>query len=145
MQSIANMRGRCRRIVITLTSLLLLSAGSVEPAHAQHKIVEGFVSHGALQWPEYIATEFGWFKENGVELDMLVVGAGAAQQVAAGALNIGYSGFPDFIRAINQGAPVRIVINAITAPPYGVYSKTTIKKIADLKGKIGRASCRERG
>jgi len=29
-------------------------------AHAQTKIVEGFVSHGALQWPEYIASEFGW-------------------------------------------------------------------------------------
>ena len=104
-------------------------------AHAQTKIVEGFVSHGALQWPEYIASEFGWFKENGVDLDMLVVGAGAAQQVAAGALNLGYSGFPDFIRAINQGAPVKIVINAITAPPYGVYSKPAIKKIADLKGR----------
>jgi NitT/TauT family transport system substrate-binding protein len=104
-------------------------------AHAQTKIVEGFVSHGALQWPEYIASEFGWFKENGIDLEMLVVGAGAAQQVAAGALNLGYSGFPDFIRAINQGAPVKIVINAITAPPYGVYSKPAIKKIADLKGK----------
>jgi len=136
MQSIADMRGRCRRIAITLTSLLLLSAGPVELARAQHKIVEGFVSHGALQWPEYIATEFGWFKENGVELDMLVVGAGAAQQVAAGALNIAYSGFPDFIRATNAGAPVKIVINAIGAPPYGVYSKPAIKKISDLKGKV---------
>jgi len=36
--------------------------------HAQTKIVEGFVSHGALQWPEYIASEFGWFKENGIDL-----------------------------------------------------------------------------
>ena len=104
-------------------------------AQAQTKIVEGFVSHGALQWPEYIGSEFGWFKENGIDLDMLVVGAGAAQQVAAGALNLGYSGFPDFIRAINQGAPVKIVINAITAPPYGVYSKPTIKKIPDLKAR----------
>jgi NitT/TauT family transport system substrate-binding protein len=66
---------------------------------------------------------------------MLVVGAGAAQQVAAGALNLGYSGFPDFIRATNQGAPVKIVINAISAPPYAVYAKPAIKQIADLKGK----------
>ena len=68
-------------------------------------------------------------------MDMLVVGAGAAQQVAAGALNLGYSGFPDFIRATNQGAPVKIVINAISAPPYAVYAKPAIKQIADLKGK----------
>lgn len=34
------------------------------------KIVEGFVSNGALQWPEYVATEFGWFKDNGVSVEM---------------------------------------------------------------------------
>lgn len=115
--------------------LIVCAASLIGRASAETKIVEGFVSHGALQWPEYIATEFGWFKENGVDVDMVVVGAGAAQQVAAGALNLGYTGFPDFIRAIDQGAPVKIVINAITAPPYAVYSKPAIKKIADLKGK----------
>ena len=51
-------------------------------------------------------------------------------------MNIAYSGFPDFIRATNAGAPVKIVINAIGAPPYSVYSKPAIKKISDLKGKI---------
>jgi ABC-type nitrate/sulfonate/bicarbonate transport system substrate-binding protein len=122
-------------VAFAATLAAAFATGWSVTAQAQTKIVEGFVSHGALQWPEYIASEFGWFKENGVDLDMLVVGAGAAQQVAAGALNLGYSGFPDFIRAINQGAPVKIVINAITAPPYGVYSKPAIKKIADLKGK----------
>jgi NitT/TauT family transport system substrate-binding protein len=136
MQRMREFKSRCSRSVFTLASLVFLSAYPIDQALAQHKIIEGFVSHGALQWPEYIATEFGWFKENGVELDMLVVGAGAAQQVAAGALNIAYSGFPDFIRATNAGAPVKIVINAIGQPPYGVYSKPAIKKISDLKGKI---------
>ncbi len=123
------------RVALAAAAVAACALGLPARAYAQTKIVEGFVSHGALQWPEYIASEFGWLKENGIDLDMLVVGAGAAQQVAAGALNLGYSGFPDFIRAINQGAPVKIVINAITAPPYGVYSKPAIKTIADLKGK----------
>jgi NitT/TauT family transport system substrate-binding protein len=125
-----------RRCAVALVSLIVPFAGYISPVHAQAKIVEGFVSHGALQWPEYIASEFGWFKENGIDVDMVVVGAGAAQQVAAGALNLGYSGFPDFIRATNAGAPVKIVINAIGAPPYAVYSKPAIKKISDLKGKV---------
>ena len=94
------------------------------------------MSHGALQWPEYIATEFGWFKENGVEVDMLVVGGGAAQQVAAGALNIAYSGFPDFIRATNAGRAGQDRDQRDRPPPYGVYSKPAIKKISDLKGKV---------
>ena len=124
------------RIGLTLATIAGFGWGYVTPSQAQTKIVEGFVSHGALQWPEYIATELGWFKEGGIDLDMVVVGGGAAQQLAAGALNIGYSGFPDFIRATNQGAPVKIMINGITAPPYAVFAKPQIKKIADLKGKI---------
>jgi ABC-type nitrate/sulfonate/bicarbonate transport system substrate-binding protein len=116
-------------------SVAAFSVVSINACNAQMQITEGFVSHGALQWPEYIATEFGWFKENGVNVEMLVVGSGAAQQLAAGALNLGYSGFPDFVRAANQGAPVKIVINGIASPPYAVYAKPSIKSIADLKGK----------
>jgi NitT/TauT family transport system substrate-binding protein len=126
---------RPRLLGALVASVILLASGSARPAHAESQIIEGFVSHGALQWPEYIATEFGWFKENGVSVDMLVVGSGAAQQLAAGALNLGYSGFPDFVRAANQGAPVKIVINSIATPPYAVYAKPAIKRIADLKGK----------
>jgi NitT/TauT family transport system substrate-binding protein len=122
-------------VAIAVGGALFFTSSSIRNAYAQTRIIEGFVSHGALQWPEYIGNEFGWFKENGVDVDMLVVGAGAAQQVAAGALNLGYSGFPDFIRATNQGAPVKIVINAISAPPYAVYAKPAVKRIADLKGK----------
>ncbi len=118
-------------------SAALLATVAITPqqARAETKITEGFVSNGALQWPEYIANDFGWFKDNGVSVDMVVVGPGAAQQVAAGSLNIGYSGFPDFIRATNQGAAVKIIINAVNQPPYAVYAKPTIKRIADLKGK----------
>lgn len=82
------------RVALAAAAVAACALGLPARAYAQTKIVEGFVSHGALQWPEYIASEFGWLKENGIDLDMLVVGAGAAQQVAAGALNLGYSGFP---------------------------------------------------
>ncbi|MGB6535943.1 MAG: ABC transporter substrate-binding protein [Xanthobacteraceae bacterium] len=120
---------------LTAGAILAIAMTPLQPACAESKIVEGFVSNGALQWPEYIATELGWFKQNGVSVDMLTVGPGSAQQVAAGSLDIAYSGFPDFIRATNQGAPVKIVINGVDQPPYAVYAKPTIKKIADLKGK----------
>ena len=95
-----------RRIGLTVAMIAGLGWSGTGSSQAQTKIVEGFVSHGALQWPEYIATELGWFKENGIDLDMVVAGGGSAQQLAAGALNLGYSGYPDFIRATNQGAPV---------------------------------------
>ena len=136
MQSITRAWRSCGRLAIALATLAVLSAAHTGPAQAQTKIIEGIVSHGALQWPEYIATELGWFKENGIDVDMVVAGGGSAQQLAAGALNLGYSGFPDFIRATNQGAPIKIVINGMGVAPYAVYAKPTIKKIADLKGKV---------
>src|SRR5436190_21981337 len=66
---------------------------------------------------------------------MVSVGGGTAQQLAAGAIDLSHSGFPEFVRAANQGAHVKIVINDISVPPYTVYAKPTLKKIADLRGK----------
>jgi NitT/TauT family transport system substrate-binding protein len=128
-------RKLCLYAALAAATHLAVAMSWVAPVRAESKIVEGFVSNGALQWPEYIASELGWFKENGVSVDLLSVGPGAAQQLAAGSLNIGYSGFPDFVRATNQGAPVKIVINAVNQPPYAVYAKPAIKSIADLKGR----------
>jgi ABC-type nitrate/sulfonate/bicarbonate transport system substrate-binding protein len=128
-------RTLCLALALCIAAFVGTSAGALRSARAESKIVEGFVSNGALQWPEYVANEFGWFKDNGVSVEMLVVGSGAAQQLAAGSLNIGYSGFPDFVRAANQGAPIKIIVNAVDQPPYAVYAKPAIKTIVDLKGK----------
>jgi NitT/TauT family transport system substrate-binding protein len=102
---------------------------------AQTNIVVGIVAHGPPQWPHYVADQMGWIKDYGLTLDMVTVGAGTAQQLAAGSIDVAHSGFPDFVRATNQGAPVKIVINDISVPPYGVYAKPGIKTIAGLKGK----------
>jgi NitT/TauT family transport system substrate-binding protein len=115
---------------------LALSALVAHAAHAQTKIVAGMVAHGPAQWPQYIATELGWFKQDNIELDLVSAGGGGAQQLAAGALNIAHSGFPDFVRASLQGAPVKIIINDIVVPPYGVFAKPGMKRVADLKGKL---------
>jgi NitT/TauT family transport system substrate-binding protein len=119
------------------TTVLLLSAALLAgAAQAQTKIVTGMVAHGPPQWPQYIASEFGWFKQDNIELDLIGVGAGGAQQLAGGSLNIAHSGFPDFARASLQGAPVKIIINDIVASPYAVFAKPSIKQIAELRGKL---------
>jgi ABC-type nitrate/sulfonate/bicarbonate transport system substrate-binding protein len=105
-------------------------------AQAQTKIVAGMVAHGPPQWPQYIAEEFGWFKADNIDLDLVTAGGGGTAQVAAGSLNIAHSGYPDFARAALQGAPLRIVISDFTGSPYGVFAKKQIKAIADLKGKL---------
>ena len=117
----------------TLGLAAALSAGG---AGAQTKIITGMVAHGPSQWPQYVATELGWLKQDNIELDFVAVGGGGAQQLAGGSLHIAHSGYPDFARASLQGAAVRIIINDIVSSPHAVFAKPNIKQIADLKGKL---------
>ena len=73
-------------------------------------------------------------KQDNIELDLVSVGGGGAQQLAGGTLNIAHSGFPDFARASLQGAPVKIIINDIVASPYAVFAKPSIKEISPSSG-----------
>jgi NitT/TauT family transport system substrate-binding protein len=129
-----------RQLPVTraLGALALCFAAAVfaNAAQAQTKIVAGMVAHGPPQWPQYIAEEFGWLKQDKIELDFIAVGGGAAQQLAGGSLNIAHSGYPDFARAALQGAGVRIIINDFVGSPYAIFAKRDIKQIADLKGKL---------
>jgi ABC-type nitrate/sulfonate/bicarbonate transport system substrate-binding protein len=121
------------RLCLALVALFVAIPAA---AQAQTKITAGLVAHGPPQWPQYIADEFGWHKEAGIEMDYITVGSGGAQQLAGGSLNVAHSGYPDFARAAMQGADERIILSDITASPYGVFVKPGIKQIADLKGKI---------
>lgn len=117
-------------------ALAILTLPSSGTAQAQTKIVAGIVAHGPPQWPQYIGTELGWLKQDNIELDFVTAGGSGVQQLAAGALDICHSGYPDFARAALQGAPVRIIISDIVASPYAIFAKPAIKQIADLRGKL---------
>ena len=106
-------------------------------AGAAGKIQAGTVFMSATVWPHFIAADKGFFKARGVDADIIATRSSAKgmQQIAAGSLDIVSSGIPDHLRAIDKGAPVKIIMNQIGTPPYMVYAKSSIKKITDLKGK----------
>lgn len=118
-----------------LSAAVIAVSAAATGASAQTKIITGVVAHAATQISQYWTTSSGCAKENGIELDMVTAGGGGAQQLAVGALNVAQSGFPDFFRAIAQGAPMKIFVNNNSVPPYSVFAKPAIKSAKDLKGK----------
>src|SRR5205814_6614795 len=102
-----------------LAALALAAPVSVQTARAADPVTLGLVAKLALQWPVYAALEKGYFDRAGVKLDLVTTGgsAKAAQQLAAGAINIGEAGLPDLLRPIDQGAPIKIISYEVAEPP----------------------------
>jgi len=124
---------RGRNCILAAVLAGLLASGA---AQAQTTIAAGMVAHGPPQWPQYIAEDLGWFKQDNIDLRLVTVGGGGVAQVAAGSLDMAHSGYPDFARAALHDAPVRIVLSDFIGSPYGVFAKKNIDSIAALKGKL---------
>jgi ABC-type nitrate/sulfonate/bicarbonate transport system substrate-binding protein len=107
-------------------------------AKASEKVVLGIVINVALQWPIYVAQERGFFKEEGLDVEVIITGgsAQAALQLAGGSLNIAETGIPDLIRVAAAGAPVRIILSEVNTPPFRIFGQKNIKSPSDLKGKL---------
>jgi NitT/TauT family transport system substrate-binding protein len=117
--------------------LALAAALAAQSASAADNVTFGVVAKLALQWPVYAALEKGYFDRAGLKLDIVATGgsAKAAQQLAAGAINIGEAGLPDLLRPIEQGAPMKIIAYEVAEPPYKLIGRKDLRSIAELKGK----------
>jgi len=120
---------------LLLACAIMLSGPAA--GRAETTITFGIVAKLAIQWPIWVAIEKGMFEKVGVKMDIVAAGGSArsAQQLAAGALNIGEAGLPDLIRPINQGAPIKIIAYEVSEPPYKLVARKDVKTIAELKGK----------
>lgn len=105
-------------------------------AMAQTKIIVGHTIGGSgFHIPLYIAIERGFFKKEGLDAQVMAMGASALR---AG----GISGKIDFVptpgsgsQAILQGAPLRFVVNESMISQWAIVTKPNIKTVKDLQGK----------
>ena len=114
----------------------MLGLGLLVPVHAQ-TITVGVVAKLSIQWPMWVALSKGMLDKAGVKVEVISVGGAAkgAQQLAAGALDMVDGGLPDIVRAIDKGAPARIIAYEVAVPPYSLMAKKDVKRLADLKGR----------
>jgi NitT/TauT family transport system substrate-binding protein len=87
------------------------------------------------QTPFYVAQERGYYKEEGLDVNLIVMSAPVAN-LALIAQNVEFSTVPTAaLSAALRGAPLRIIFNAFYRPLVWLYSKPDMRAVKDLKGK----------
>jgi NitT/TauT family transport system substrate-binding protein len=127
--------------LLGLTAIMAVCA-ALTSAQAADKIAIG-MSSGINQVPSLVAQAKGYFKEQGLEVELkpLARGAIAIEGVSSGSLQFAESAHAPFLAAVSKGVPLR----AIGIAARGFYGKlvaapkhANLKTLADFKGmKIG--------
>ncbi len=112
-------------------------AASSTLAAAQTRLVVGQASRSATSWPEFIAENLGYFREEGLSIQSELVGNVAliAQQTVGGSLDIGHTTFEIVVQAVEAGAPVVLIGSTAIKYPYAMMSAKNVKTAADIKGR----------
>ena len=116
------------------------AASFARPAFAQtarRPVAVGLTSKTASDWPVYVAEKFGFFAQNGLQVDQIVTGSSAAnaQQLTAGSVDIGEISTTQIIEAVLGGAPIVSIINRTVNAPYQIMGKKGLSSISQLRGK----------
>jgi ABC-type nitrate/sulfonate/bicarbonate transport system substrate-binding protein len=102
------------------------------------EITVGEISRSGTGWARVIAAGKGFFAEEGLTVDSLIIQGGPpgiVRQVVGGSLDIGVSNFDIIIRGIQGGGPITMIGSSMIKFALSVVSAPTIKSAADLKGK----------
>jgi NitT/TauT family transport system substrate-binding protein len=108
-----------------------------QPLMALETIPATVIGVSVSIWPAIVAREKGFFKEEGLDIDMITAGSSARslQQVAAGVASFGSSSMVDTVRAIESGAELKAFTNSLAVGTHSLIAAKSIKSFADLKGK----------
>jgi len=121
---------------------LLAMLGSTHHAAAQLRYVPvGIPSISISSGSFIVAKEAGFYKEEGLNVELVVMrGAPAIQGLIGGTVPFASSGGAGLLPIV-RGAPLRIVFTTFSRPMFWVYSKPEIKTVEELRGKkIGVSS-----
>jgi ABC-type nitrate/sulfonate/bicarbonate transport system substrate-binding protein len=93
-------------------------------------------SFSSSQMPPFVAKELGYYRQEGLEAEIILMRAGLAVQASV-AGSIDYTGAPgSVVAAAVQGANVRVVMAYANKPLYDLVVRPEITTYAQLKGKV---------
>ena len=131
-----------RSLVAAVLALLLASS----PVRAETTLDVGVVSRTIFYLPAWTAIAQGFFKHEGldVRIDVYDGSDRIADDLRAGAKQIGITSIESLIGEAYRGGKLRLVAATAQRPPHFIIAQPEIKSLADLKGKtIGVVSMKE--
>ncbi|MBM4261827.1 MAG: ABC transporter substrate-binding protein [Deltaproteobacteria bacterium] len=129
----------CRKYaseLLGVVAILLLCAGSASSQSLQ-KVVTGWSSPSGNQAVVWVAKDGGYFQQQGLDVELVFVGAGSKmiQALLAGDIKIAQVGGAAPLSARLAGADIKIVAVSFNTLALSVMAHKDIRTMADLKGK----------
>jgi ABC-type nitrate/sulfonate/bicarbonate transport system substrate-binding protein len=127
-------------IVLLSVSSILISTATTNTFSAEKpgKLIPvriGIVSRSTLDMPFYVARDRGFFREEGLEPEMILVRASlTVQAMLAGGIDFG-TATGTAVSATVNGADVRVVMAMSDTPSFDLFALPSITSVQQLRGK----------
>src|SRR5215472_16838296 len=113
-----------------------LACFGVMPAKAVDRVIIGNVSRTVEQLPNYAATDKGFFSQEGIQGDVVLIGSTDTliQALIAGQINVAIVDPSAAINAVERGASLKIIGGTVPIAAYTLVGCPKYKTIKELKG-----------
>lgn len=108
----------------------------VMPAKAVDRVIIGNVSRTVEQLPNYAATDKGFFAQEGIQGDVVLIGSTDTliQALIAGQINVAIVDPSAAINAVERGASLKIIGGTVPIAAYTLVGCPKYKTVKELKG-----------
>ena len=128
--------------IVAVFLLALCASRSLAQSPKLEDLRVSFASFGVIYYPHFVAKELGYYRDEGLNVEMIAMPGGlATQALVAGDLHFSTSSGSS-LNASLRGIKLKVVYVNLDRPLYKILSwRDDIRKVADLRGKgIGIAS-----
>ena len=124
------------RVLLLSVSLVLLASGQSNGQSSLQRMRIAYSSTGVNYVDLFLAKEKGYFREEGLEPQLIQMSSNVAITAnIAGELD-GQAAIGSAIRAIQRGAPLRVVVVTLRRPLFWLVVRPEYRSVKELKGKV---------
>jgi NitT/TauT family transport system substrate-binding protein len=116
--------------------VLALLYPAVAGAQQAQKVVVTYSSRSIASIDLFIAQERGYFREEGLDAQLVQVRATAAIAAIVSGDVDALGSIGSAIRAIPRGAPIKVLAVSLRRPVFWLVARPELKSFSDLKGKV---------